>query len=494
MEKKKLILLVTISAIIFLSCFLRFFRLRDYIIFLGDQGRDVLVIKKMLIDGKMTLLGPVASVGGFYLGPIYYYFISPFLLLFKYDPIGPAVFIALTGVFTTWFVYFFAKKNFSSWVALLAEFFYAVSPILVRYNRFSWNPNLVPFFSILLLATVVEATEKQNWKKSLEIGIILGILFQLHYLAFIFAPTIAVLLILANGKNWLISVKQGVGIIFGLIIGWLPFILYEIRHQLQNFKGLLEFITRRDGANVGYDSTRYAKTILDNFNLTFAYLFNLPLVLSYTIGILVLLLLIKTLFSQEKRMRIISGYILISYLILSLYKGKMGEHYFNILYVPVLIFFSREIVIFARSLKLGKVLMGILLVILTSFSVKNYPFWQQPNKQLDQTIEVSRYIFDHKTNAQPFNFALITKTNSDHAYRYFFDLWGNEPLEIKNEVLDPKRETVTDNLIVLCEPLSPCTDPRGHSLWEIAAFGRAEIVDKEAYGVYTIYRLKHYKI
>jgi len=38
---------------------------KDYIIFLGDQGRDVLIVKNIIVDKKFTLLGPTASVGGF---------------------------------------------------------------------------------------------------------------------------------------------------------------------------------------------------------------------------------------------------------------------------------------------------------------------------------------------------------------------------------------------------------------------------------------------
>jgi len=43
--------------------------------FLGDEGRDVLIVYNIL-HGKLTLLGPTASVGGFFLGPIYYYLVT----------------------------------------------------------------------------------------------------------------------------------------------------------------------------------------------------------------------------------------------------------------------------------------------------------------------------------------------------------------------------------------------------------------------------------
>jgi len=80
--------------IILFSAFFRLYKIDQYMTFLGDEGRDVLVVKRMLIDGKFTLLGPITSVGSMYMGPIYYYLMVPFLLLWNFSPVGPAVMVA----------------------------------------------------------------------------------------------------------------------------------------------------------------------------------------------------------------------------------------------------------------------------------------------------------------------------------------------------------------------------------------------------------------
>ena len=49
------------------AAFFRFWQIKDYVVFLGDEGRDMLVAKRMIMDGKVPFLGPTASVGGFYL-------------------------------------------------------------------------------------------------------------------------------------------------------------------------------------------------------------------------------------------------------------------------------------------------------------------------------------------------------------------------------------------------------------------------------------------
>src|SRR4030067_1802798 len=87
--------------ILLVSAFLRLYRIGDYMTFLGDEGRDALIVYNIL-HGKLTLLGPTASVGGFFLGPIYYYFMAVFTLLFNYNPIGPSVMASLFGIDPVW--------------------------------------------------------------------------------------------------------------------------------------------------------------------------------------------------------------------------------------------------------------------------------------------------------------------------------------------------------------------------------------------------------
>ena len=119
------------------------------------------------------------------------------------------------------------------------------------------------------------------------------------------------------------------------------------------------------------------------------------------------------------------------------------------------------------------------------------PFKASANKQLLQAETISKFVLE-KTDNKPFNFALITGGNSDHAYRYFFTVWQKEPTVIQNEKIDPKRETVTSQLLVVCETAPDC-HPLGNSLWEVAGFGRAEIAGSWDVSVVKVYRLIRYK-
>jgi len=56
---------------------------------------------------------------------------------------------------------------------------------------------------------------------------------------------------------------------------------------------------------------------------------------------------------------------------------------------------------------------------------------------------------------------------------------------------DPQRKTVTDRLMIVCE--EKVCKPLGHPLWEIAGFGRAEIVGEWQVVTVKVYSLVHYK-
>ena len=144
-KTKDKLILIGVTLLILLASFFRLYRISDYMTFLGDEGRDVLIAKDILA-GHLTLLGPRSSAGDFFMGPIYYYFMAPFLWLWHLDPVGPAIMVALFGIATVVLVYWFGKIWFGRKAGFVAGAIYAVSPLVLVYSRSSWNPNIVHFF------------------------------------------------------------------------------------------------------------------------------------------------------------------------------------------------------------------------------------------------------------------------------------------------------------------------------------------------------------
>jgi hypothetical protein len=485
---QNLILLVILG----LAAFLRLYRIQDYMTFLGDEGRDVLVAYNIL-HGHLTLLGPTSSVGGFFLGPIYYYFMAPFLWLFNYNPVGPAVMVALFGIATVWLIYKFCGDLFSQKVGLIAACLYAVSPLIINYSHSSWNPNLVPFFSLLILYVLA---------------------LQLHYLVLFLGVIVGIYVLLSRKFSLLTLVKKYSVLFSGFLIGWSPLIAFEIRHGFVDFKNISTFILH--SGNTGANSNFFL-TISDVFFRLFARLvgffpakeqlgaysaliINIWLILIILIAVASVLLLVINLYKNFKlqnenyrKFLLLSIWFLVGVLLFGFYKKPIYDYYFAFMFpLPFILVGGLLMYIYENKMfqTAGKALAIIIFVSLFILNLWGMPFRYEPNRQLNQMRTIAQFVM-LKTDVKPFNFAIITGGNSDYAYRYFFTVWGRPPTTIQNSVADPQRKTVTDQLFVVCESL-PCK-PLGHSLWEIAGFGRADIAGHWNVSVVEIYKLIHYK-
>lgn len=471
--------------ILLLAAFLRFYRLPEYLQFLGDEGRDVLVVKRMIVDHQWTLLGPTASVGGFYTGPVYYYFMIPFLWAFRLDPVGPAVMAALFGLGTILLIWYFTKLFVNERAGLIAAFLAAISPKLVDISRFSWNPNPVPFFTLLVFLFLYLAATQKRWLFTLLAGISLGILYQLHYTDVILFPIVGlVTLLIFPLKEAIIS---WFFLAIGFIVGDSLFLLFEIRHGFPNTKTAWEFITR-GGQTVAPRSPNFLWLIDERVRVLFETIFGTTskiLRLFYYGSLICLLFWMR----RNVKTAIVLSWLIFGALGIGFYRGQILEHYYGYLYpLPFILLGLGGDFLLAQKRGVAAFLLG--LAVLSFFEVKSLYFWRPPNNLVAQTKAIDQIVLSLASD-KPFNFALVAPGNSDHAYRYFLEIWGKTPVTILNPDLDPQRQTVTDQLIVVCEQ-KDCK-PLGHPLWEIAGFGRAEI-DKEAFGPtgIKVVRLVHY--
>ena len=504
---------LALIAIILLGLFLRIYKIKDYIVFLGDEGRDVLVAYEIL-HGHLTLLGPTSSVGGFFLGPIYYYFIAPFLWLSRYDPVGPAVMVALFGIATIYLVYVVGRKFFGQRAGLIASLLYAVSPIVIVYSRSSWNPNVFPFFTIASLYTLYKAVSKNKKWLFVFSGILMGINLQVHYLATFVGAVMFFYVLFVDFKPRLSFVvellKRYLLLFAGFVIGFSPFLAFEARHQFTNTQNIIRFIFTSSDTGVGgqlFGNIQYVFVrLFGGLILSFPTLSNFPkfdpnliqlwLVVSVFLGLVATIFFLIVFVKKRKDQKEFQKYLLLFFWgllgigLFGFYKKSIYDYYLGFLFpLPFLLvglLFS-EITIILK--KFGMALVLMFLAVLVFINFKFTPISYPRNHQADQVKMISEFVLS-KTNGAPFNFALITGGNSDHAYRYFMRLAGRDPVVIEYPGIDPQRHTVTDQLLVICET-SPC-QPLGNSLWEIAGFGRAEIVGEWSVSVLRVYKLIHY--
>ncbi len=497
--------------IILLASFMRLYKISEYMTFLGDEGRDALVAREIL-GGNLTLLGPRASAGDFFLGPIYYYMIAPFLALFNYDPVGPAVMVALFGVATVFLVYYFTQKFFGSTAGLIASFLYAISPLVIAFSRSSWNPNPVPFFTLLLMLSLYFSVKKNSLKLSVITGILLGILFQLHYIATFIGIIIFLFVLVGNlfvsGKQLIKKyISQFVSMLAGFIFSFAPFLLFELKHGFPNIRTIFGFVFVDNFQEEKVKTLSHLEIVTDVLFRLFARLtinfpppeqlsrfsdFNIQMMQIFVILLIFVSVIVLFLQKNKLLVTLIAMWLFVGVFLFGFYKKDIYDYYYGFMF-PIPFILTGSAISFFGNLK-GKyryvgMLTGFLVFLILSVTlISNNPFQFQGNNQKREAENIANKVIE-VTEGKPYNFALITNGNSDHVYRYFLEINNREPIVIENLQIDPNRDSVTDQLIVICD--IEC-QPIGHPLWEVAGFGRAEIVGEWKVPFVTIYKLVKY--
>ncbi len=499
-------ILILLALITILAAALRFWHLPEYMTFLGDEGRDALAVKRMIVDHKFRLIGPVTSIGNMYLGPLYYYLMLPAMLLSRLSPIGPAVMVVCFGLATVALIYFYGREWVGGKAALMASFLYAVSPVVIIYSRSSWNPNVMPFFALVSIYAIWRVWQKKQFWWLTILGISLSFAVQSHWLGLLLFPTIGLFWLMtlieilrkkqAGKKFWLHSLF---GFGFFLLLTVVPLVWFDLRHGFINAQAFNKFFTERQGT-VNF---KIYKAIPYLWNLTQNVFTRLVAGkdifwgrwIALMVTILVALKIVREsllaswrrFISRNPGLFLLLVWFLVGLLGLGNYKQHIYDHYFGFFFPIPFLLVGWVLAMIWHGKLFGRILTSFLLAGLFFLAVKESPLRYPPVYQLQRTQQVARFILD-KAGDKPFNLALIAERNYDDAYAFFMEKWGRPPVRI-----EPLRaeETITQQLFVICEklPCQPPVDPKA----EIAMFGWSKIDEKwEIEGV-EIYQLSHYR-
>src|SRR3990167_6615628 len=194
-QNKLLIFILVVAAVS------RLWNVGGVLDFKGDEGRDLRVISRFIKDFDLMFIGPRTSIGDMYLGPLYYYLISPALLLGNFSPVGPAVFVCLIGVATVYLVWLIGKEWFGRAAGFVAAGLYAISPVVIENSRDSWNPNVMPFFSLITMYSAWRAFSTKRYKWLIVSAVSFAFALHSHYLGLLLLPTIGITWLLVFWKE-----------------------------------------------------------------------------------------------------------------------------------------------------------------------------------------------------------------------------------------------------------------------------------------------------
>lgn len=162
----------------------------------GDQGHDMLVLRGLVRDGVVPLLGPPTSIGDVHHGALYYYLLAPAAALTGGDsPLAVVFLIALAGIAAVAVTWWLARSIAGPVAGLVAGLAMAVSPAAIDESTFIWNPNLIALSSAIALAGAWRAwtTRRPAWWLLAAVGT--AVTMQCHVLGVTLLPIVGALFV-----------------------------------------------------------------------------------------------------------------------------------------------------------------------------------------------------------------------------------------------------------------------------------------------------------
>ena len=224
----------------------------------ADQGHDMLVLRALVLDGQLPLLGPPTSIGDFHHGVLYYLLLTPAAALSHADPVAVTTFIALCGIAAVAVTAWLARSIAGPTAGLIAALLLAVSSSAVEESIFIWNPNLIALSSSIALAAAWRAWTTGRARWWLAAGAAAVVTMHCHVLGTILTPVIGGLLAADIMRRLRRGDGRGAGMVGRAALGWLglallsyvPLAIHELGSDASELRAAVAFVVDGGPASI----------------------------------------------------------------------------------------------------------------------------------------------------------------------------------------------------------------------------------------------------
>ena len=375
--------------------------------------------------GHLRLAGQETSAPGIFIGPLFYYLLIPFFLLFNMDPVAAQIPITIIGILTVISYYLVFSKLFNIRTGLIAAFLYAVLiSSAVWFDRRLAPSTPTNLWTIWYFYTVIMLS-RGNFKVLPVLGLLISLIWHIHIalLPALFAVPVAFL-----AAKKLPNTSQIRNFFIVLLISSLPLIIFELKHNFQQTLNLTQnFTVAREGAKGLYKFQVVLEMITKNLNsLLFA-----PQSFKLTNNfIFPILILASALFAVKKKLITINElvplyvWILAVVLFFSISSSPISEYYFYNIEIIFLAIISLLLYHLMKSSRTGKILVILILsivVLKNMFALITSDYYHKGYIEKKAVVD---YIYhDAKNKDFPcFSINYITSPGENVGFRYFFYL------------------------------------------------------------------------
>lgn len=320
---------IFILVLLFLiGLFLRIYAINSNLFFGYEQGRDFLVIKEIVINHKLTLIGSKTDISGIFHGPLYYYISSIPFILSKGNPMAVSIFYVVLSSLMVFPIYvlggFFGNKR----VGIFSAFIFAVSFQSIVYARWLSNPPLaIPL--VILYFIFLYRFIKGSKKNLFFASITLGLLCQSEFLNIVFFSAITLLTIIVyfhkfNSQNKRYLFLCGI-LAISISVG--SYIIFDLRHNYLVTKSI--FLLVKSGGGYHLDLLQaVSQTIMVFMNVFTSTVLPFVFPLSVIFIIVGIYLLIKKIIEGKKEFFMFSIWLFLPIFLLIVLRHGVLDHFF----------------------------------------------------------------------------------------------------------------------------------------------------------------------
>lgn len=178
--------------LLFVFIFFRFYGMEKLTNLGWDQADSAWAAKSILFNNPFRIEGvPIKGNASIFMGPLYYYLITPVYFFTNMDMIAASIFAGIVSVVSFCIFFYITKKLFGTFTAFVASFIFTFSMSVVLPDRVQAAYTLIPIISYMafyFLYRIITGEEKYI----LYLAAVIGFGFHVHFTTIIY-PILALL-------------------------------------------------------------------------------------------------------------------------------------------------------------------------------------------------------------------------------------------------------------------------------------------------------------
>lgn len=426
--------LKTIPVVLLLSVvlglFMRSYQLQERYLYAHDGDLASWIVKDIIVDKHLRLIGQLTSEPGIFIGPLFYYALIPFYLITGMDPIGGVALSLLIGATAIISLYWVVWRLHDKLSAGYAGLIYAVSFSISQTER-----EVVPTTPVMLWTVWFYYFIHRLYQKDKQALLFLAVLFSLVWhinLALILLAPLVLLILFLKRTYFKLRDLYLPGLVFILLSA--PLWLFELRHHFSQTRALVNSLLSIGGQKMDLLSKLSHVFLYAAKNATGIFWDN-PLNLSiYLIPLLLIIGLFWLVFmSRVSRFQLLlTGLWIISFILFfTAHSINLSEYYLN--GINILWVITAGLIL--SALHKYKFIRFIPLLFITLYI--GYNIFLMLTRQINHFgyVEKKALVNYIKEDARSHNYpcvsvSYITDPGYNLGYRYFFylaKLHVNEP-------------------------------------------------------------------